>query len=44
VSTGNYDERIVLPAVEGALGGERFDLLVAAATAELEVPVAVIYG
>lgn len=44
VSTGNYDERVTLPAVEQALGGERFDLLDVPATAELEVPLAVIYG
>ncbi|MGH9268246.1 MAG: glycine/sarcosine/betaine reductase component B subunit, partial [Acidimicrobiales bacterium] len=44
VSTGNYDERLLLPAVERALGGERFDLADAAATAELEVPTAVIYA
>ncbi|HEY8202146.1 MAG TPA: glycine/sarcosine/betaine reductase component B subunit, partial [Actinomycetota bacterium] len=44
VSAGNYDEQMTLPAVERALGGERFDLLDASATAELEVPLAVVYG
>lgn len=44
VSTGNYDERLCLPAVERALGGERFDLLGVAATAALDVPTAVVYG
>ncbi|MGH9041886.1 MAG: glycine/sarcosine/betaine reductase component B subunit [Acidimicrobiia bacterium] len=43
VSTGNYDERIALPAVERALGGERFDLLASPAAAALEVPTAVVY-
>jgi glycine reductase len=42
VSTGNYDERLQLPAVERALGGERFELADADATAEMEVPVAVV--
>src|SRR5581483_10370280 len=44
VSTGNYDERLRLPAVGRALGGERFDLLGIAATAALDVPTAVVYG
>ncbi|MDP9441344.1 MAG: glycine/sarcosine/betaine reductase component B subunit, partial [Actinomycetota bacterium] len=43
VSTGNYDERLVLPAVERALGGERIDLLNQAATDEIEVPIAAVY-
>ena len=43
VSVGNYDERIALPAVERALGGERLDLVGEAATAALTVPHAVIY-
>lgn len=43
VSTGNYDERLVLPAVERALGGDRLDLLDVPATEELELPMAVIY-
>jgi glycine reductase complex component B subunit alpha and beta len=44
VSTGNYDHRVELPAVERALGGEDFSLLDVPATAELSVPVAVVYG
>lgn len=44
VSTGNYDERIQLPAVERAVGGERVDLADAAATDAVEVPTAVIYA
>jgi len=44
VSTGNYDERLRLPAVGRALGGERFDLLGIEATAALDVPTAVVYG
>ena len=44
VSTGNYDERLVLPAVERALGGEELALLGRSATEEMEVPVAVVYG
>jgi glycine reductase len=43
VSSGNYDERITLPSVEKALGGDSFALADAPATSELEVPVAVIY-
>jgi glycine reductase complex component B subunit gamma len=43
VSSGNYDERITLPAVDKALGGGTFALADAPATSELEVPVAVIY-
>lgn len=43
ISTGNYDERLLLPAVERALGGERFALLDVAANGDLEVPTAVIY-
>ncbi|HEX2029158.1 MAG TPA: glycine/sarcosine/betaine reductase component B subunit [Nitriliruptorales bacterium] len=42
VSVGNYDERVSLPAVERAIGGERFDNADAGATDEFEVPVAVI--
>lgn len=42
VSTGNYDERLRLPAVETAVGGERFDLLGVDPAAELEVPAAVV--
>lgn len=44
VSTGNYDQRVQLPAVERALGGERFDLLDTPAAAAMEVPTAVIYA
>jgi glycine reductase complex component B subunit alpha and beta len=43
ISTGNYDEHLHLPAVERALGGERFDLLGIPATAALDVPAAVVY-
>lgn len=42
VSTGNYDERMTLPAVDRAIGGERLDNADADATAEVEVPVAMI--
>ena len=43
VSTGNYDERMTLPACERALGRERVALLDQPSTDELELPVAVIY-
>ncbi|MGH2721369.1 MAG: glycine/betaine/sarcosine/D-proline family reductase selenoprotein B, partial [Actinomycetota bacterium] len=43
VSSGNYDERITLPAVERALGGDTFALADAPATSELDLPVAVVY-
>ena len=43
VSTGNYDQPLVLPPVERALGGERVDLLDVAATAELALPTAAVY-
>ena len=43
VSTGNYDERMTLPAVDRALGRERIALLDQASTDEVELPVAVIY-
>ena len=43
VSTGNYDERMTLPAVEVALGGAEVALLGVPATAELELPTAVVY-
>jgi len=43
VSTGNYDERMTLPAVQRALGRERVALLDQPSTDELELPVAVIY-
>jgi len=42
VSTGNYDERIRLPAVATAVGADRFDLLDAEATSAMEVPAAVV--
>ena len=42
VSTGNYDERIQLPAVETAVGADRFDLLDTEATSAMEVPAAVV--
>src|SRR3979411_2990836 len=42
VSTGNYDEKIQLPAVERAYGAERFALLDVEASAAMEVPAAVI--
>lgn len=44
VSTGNYDERLVLPAVERALGGEEIALVKQPATDEVELPTAVVYG
>ncbi len=43
VSTGNYDERMTLPAVDRAHGRERVALLDQPSTDELELPVAVIY-
>jgi len=43
ISTGNYDEVVRLPAVERALGGATVDVAGAAATADLELPTAVIY-
>ena len=43
VSTGNYDERLVLPAVERALGGDTIALLDRPATDEVELPIAVVY-
>ncbi|HEX6537997.1 MAG TPA: glycine/sarcosine/betaine reductase component B subunit [Candidatus Dormibacteraeota bacterium] len=44
VSTGNYDQRLQLPAVDRALGGSRFDLLDTDASAAMEVPTAVVYA
>ena len=44
VSTGNYDERLQLPAMERALGGERLDVVGLPATSEMEVPTAVVYA
>jgi len=43
VSTGNYDNRLTLPAVERALGGEDMRLLGVPATDELLLPAAVVY-
>ncbi|MBA3326814.1 MAG: beta-aspartyl-peptidase [Solirubrobacterales bacterium] len=43
VSTGNYDERMTLPACERALGRDRIALLDQPATDEVELPVAAIY-
>ena len=43
VSTGNYDERMTLPAVQRALGRDRVALLDQPSTDELELPVAAIY-
>ena len=43
VSTGNYDERMTLPAVERALGRDRVALLDQPSTDEVELPVAAIY-
>ncbi len=43
VSTGNYDERMTLPAVKRALGRERIALLDQASTDEVVLPVAAIY-
>lgn len=44
VSTGNYDERLLLPAVERALGGDRVDVADLPAGAEMELPTAVLYS
>jgi glycine reductase len=44
ISTGNYDELVRLEASDRALGGERLGIVDAAATDELELPVAAIYG
>jgi glycine reductase len=44
VSTGNYDQRVKLPAVERALGGARLSIADAEATAAIEVPTAAILG
>ena len=43
ISTGNYDEVVRLPAVARALGGATVDVAGAAATAEMELPTAVLY-
>ena len=42
VSTGNYDQRMKLPAVERALGGTRLGIADTEATEAVEVPVAAI--
>ncbi|MGH3897499.1 MAG: glycine/sarcosine/betaine reductase component B subunit [Pseudonocardiaceae bacterium] len=42
VSTGNYDQRVRLPAVERALGGARLGIADAEATSAVEVPTAAI--
>ena len=44
VSSGNYDERVTLPAVQRALGGERIALLDVPATDEVTLPLAVVYA
>jgi glycine reductase len=44
VSTGNYDQRMKLPAVERALGGARLNIADAEATAAVEVSTAAILG
>jgi glycine reductase len=42
VSTGNYDQRVKLPAVERALGGARLGIADTEATCAVEVPTAAI--
>jgi glycine reductase complex component B subunit alpha and beta len=44
VSTGNYDQRVKLPAVQRAFGGTRLRIADAEATAAVEVPTAAILG
>jgi len=44
VSTGNYDHRIALPAMERVLGGEELALLGMAAGEAMTLPLAVIYA
>lgn len=44
ISTGNYDQRFALPAVERAFGGARLEVAGADAAAAVEVPVATILG
>lgn len=44
VSTGNYDERVSLPAMARALGGDRVELVDRAATDAFELPMAAVYG
>lgn len=43
ISTGNYDERLTLPAVERSLGREQIALLEQPSTDEIVLPVAAIY-
>ena len=43
VSTGNYDQRLQLPGMETALGDDTLDIAGQPATAEVEVPTAVVY-
>jgi len=43
VSTGNYDYRMAMPAMERALGGKTVDLLDRPATDAMELPLAAIY-
>jgi glycine reductase complex component B subunit alpha and beta len=43
VSTGNYDERMTLPACDRALGRDRCALVDRPSTDELELPVAAVY-
>ena len=43
VSTGNYDEPLVLPAVDVALGGDMVDVAGCPSSAELHVPTAIVY-
>ncbi|MGH3788376.1 MAG: glycine/sarcosine/betaine reductase component B subunit [Pseudonocardiaceae bacterium] len=42
ISTGNYDQRVQLPAVERALGGDHLKIANAEATAAVEIPTAAI--
>lgn len=44
ISTGNYDERLHLPAVDRVIGGDRVDIADAAASGELDLPTAAIHG
>jgi sarcosine reductase len=44
ISTGNYDTRLSLPAMDRALGGDELALLGVAATSAMELPTAVILG
>lgn len=44
ISTGNYDEKLMLDSVAETFGGEIFDLLGVESTIEMEIPTAVVYG